>query len=143
LFATSDLPERFDAIAPDGSEVRLLLALDRGSLAHFSLAVGECSVPVRHRTVEEIWFVLGGRGEIWRSDDRDNDVTALAPGTCISIPVATSFQFRSAGPEALVAVAVTMPPWSGDGEAVRVSGPWTPTVAPGPGLGVDAGAAEE
>ena len=49
-----------DVVAPDGSEVRLLLGLKGGSLAHFQLSPGEVSVAVRHRTVEEIWFFLAG-----------------------------------------------------------------------------------
>lgn len=42
-----------DAVAPDGSAVRVLLATGRGSVAHFELAPGETSVAVAHRTVEE------------------------------------------------------------------------------------------
>jgi mannose-6-phosphate isomerase-like protein (cupin superfamily) len=43
----------------------------------------------------------------------------------VSIPVGTAFQFR-ASDMALESVAVTMPPWPGDGEAELVSGhdPW-------------------
>jgi mannose-6-phosphate isomerase-like protein (cupin superfamily) len=55
-------------------------------------------------------------------------------GTTITIPLGTEFQFRSTTDEPLTAVACTMPPWPGDGEAVRVDGPWAPTVEPGPGL---------
>ncbi len=55
-------------------------------------------------------------------------------GTCLTIPVGTAFQFRAEGPAPLAAVGVTMPPWPGDGEAVRTDGPWAPTVEPGPGL---------
>jgi hypothetical protein len=47
--------------APDGSDVRPLLALPGGSMAHFELAAGKTSIAVAHRTVEEIWFVIGGR----------------------------------------------------------------------------------
>jgi mannose-6-phosphate isomerase-like protein (cupin superfamily) len=54
----------------------------------------------------------------------------------VSIPAGTRFQFRSTGGGGpLVAIAVTMPPWPGDGEAARTEGPWVPTVAAGPGLG--------
>jgi mannose-6-phosphate isomerase-like protein (cupin superfamily) len=53
---------------------------------------------------------------------------ALAPGSCLTIPVGTRFQFRTRGTEPLSAVAVTMPPWPGDGEAVEVQGGWTPTL---------------
>lgn len=125
-FDTMTLPAKPDVIAPDGSNVRILLALKGGSMAHFELAPGLVSVPVAHRTVEEVWYFLGGRGEMWRKDNNREEFVALDPGVCITIPVGTAFQFRSDGPDALAAVAVTMPPWPGDGEAYEVDGAWQP-----------------
>jgi mannose-6-phosphate isomerase-like protein (cupin superfamily) len=55
-------------------------------------------------------------------------VVALEPGVCLTIPLGTRFQFRTLGDEPLAAVAVTMPPWPGEGEAVVVDGAWPPTV---------------
>jgi mannose-6-phosphate isomerase-like protein (cupin superfamily) len=133
-FETTPLPAEPDAIAPDGSAVRILAAMIGGSAAHFELAPGHTSVGVRHRTVEEIWYVVGGAGEMWRRDADGAQTVALGPGTCVTIPVDTAFQFRCTSAEPLGAVGVTMPPWPGEGEAVRVDGPWRPTVAPGPGL---------
>jgi mannose-6-phosphate isomerase-like protein (cupin superfamily) len=118
------LPDGCDVIAPDGSEVRVLLALTGGSMAHFSLPAGQVSRAVRHRTVEEIWYVLGGAGEMWRADPGGETVVALSPGVCLTIPVGVRFQFRSSGDEPLAAVAVTMPPWPGDAEAELVEGKW-------------------
>jgi mannose-6-phosphate isomerase-like protein (cupin superfamily) len=128
-FPTTRLPTKVTALAPDGSNVRVLLATDRGSMAHFELAAGVTSGAVRHRTVEEIWFVLGGRGEMWRKSDDVESITALEVGTCLVIPVGTNFQFRSLGPSPLAAVAVTMPPWPGPDEAELVDG--CPGWAPG------------
>jgi mannose-6-phosphate isomerase-like protein (cupin superfamily) len=96
-------------------------------MAHFRLPAGQVSQAVRHRTVEEIWYVLSGNGEMWQSDGSQEALTALAPGVCLTIPVSVSFQFRSTGTEPLAAVAITMPPWPGDAEADRVDGKWTPT----------------
>ena len=110
-FATRRLPARPDTLAPDGSEVRVLLALGGGSAAHFRLEAGAVSRAGRHRTVEEIWYILDGRGEMWRRDGAREAVTPLEPGLCLTIPVGTAFQFRAAGDAALSAVAVTMPPW--------------------------------
>jgi mannose-6-phosphate isomerase-like protein (cupin superfamily) len=121
-----------DAVAPDGSQVRILAALGRGSVAHFELAPGHTSVAVAHRTVEEIWFFLRGSGEMWRRLDGGEDVVAVDAGVCVTIPVGTHFQFRSFGPEPLAAVGVTMPPWPGAGEAYFVEGRWAATVPPGP-----------
>lgn len=126
----TDLPEDPDVIAPDGSEVRILVRGERGSMAHFTLAAGDTSTAVRHRRVEEVWYVLSGRGEMWRGDVFP-DVVALLPGRSIQIRPGTAFQFRALGPEPLAAVAVTMPPWPEDEEeAVAVDGPWEPTVGP-------------
>jgi len=121
-FDTTSLPADPTAVAPDGSDVRVLLTLSGGSMAHFTLAPGVVSAAVRHRTVEEIWFVLAGQGEMWRCQGPREEVVALSPGTCVSIPVGTAFQFRSTGAAPLEVVAVTMPPWPGDGEAESATG---------------------
>src|SRR5262245_15054306 len=126
-FETKRLPTDRDVVAPDGSDVRILLGLVGGGMAHFELAVGETSIAVAHRTVEEIWYFLRGRGEMWRKQGDCEEITPVDPGVCITIPLGTSFQFRSLGPEPLAAVAVTMPPWPGDGEAYPVPGKWPPT----------------
>lgn len=126
-FQTTTLSDTPDATAPDGSEVRLLPATKAGSMAHFSLAPGSVTRAVRHRTVEELWYVLAGAGEIWRRLGADEEVVRLFPGVGISIPVGAAFQFRSTGDVPLQIVDVTMPPWPGDGEVEFVDGIWTPT----------------
>src|SRR6185436_1168629 len=119
------LPSSRDVVAADGSDVRILLALAGGSMAHFQLAPGRTSKAVRHRTVDEIWFVLSGRGEMWRAQPGQADaIVALQAGVCLTIPLGTRFQFRSTGSEPLAAVGITMPPWPGDDEAVVVDGAW-------------------
>ena len=122
---TQRLPATPDAIAPDGSEVRILVRLAGGSLAHFSLPPGRTSRAVRHRTVEELWYFVGGRGEMWRRDAEGREsVVAVEAGVSLDIPLGTAFQFRSTGEEPLAAVGTTMPPWPGDDEAVFVDGAW-------------------
>ena len=117
-----------DAVAPDGSDVRVLLGLAGASMAHFNLAPGQTSTAVTHRSVEEIWLVLSGRGEMWRRQDGREEIVPLEAGVCLTIPHGTHFQFRSSGEVPLAAVGVTMPPWPGEGEAIVVPGPWAPTV---------------
>jgi mannose-6-phosphate isomerase-like protein (cupin superfamily) len=134
VFEERQVPAQPDVIAPDGSEVRILVAAPRGSCAHFTLAAGETSVAARHRTVEEIWYFVSGQGVMWRHDEERDAEIAVSAGIAITIPCGTHFQFRSDGPDPLIAVGVTMPPWPGEDEAVRVDGPWPATVAPGPGL---------
>jgi mannose-6-phosphate isomerase-like protein (cupin superfamily) len=126
-FATKRLPVDRDAIAPDGSDVRVLLELSGGGLAHFELGPGKTSRAVAHRTVEEIWFFLTGEGQMWRKQGENAEITDVWQGVCLTIPLGTHFQFRSLGREALSAIGVTMPPWPGEGEAMPVTGIWTPT----------------
>ena len=130
-FSTKRLPVQRTAVAPDGSDVRVLLELGGGSLAHFELPPGETSIAVAHRTVEEIWFFLSGRGEMWRKLDDHEETVPVGPGVCLTIPLATHFQFRSFGYEPLAAIGVTMPPWPGEGEAYQIEGKWAPTVKGG------------
>jgi mannose-6-phosphate isomerase-like protein (cupin superfamily) len=120
-----------DATAPDGTAVRLLPALAGGSLAHFELPAGAVSHAVTHRTVEEIWWVVAGRGRLWRKSGTHEQVDSLEPGTSVTIPLGTAFQFRAEADGPFAFVAITMPPWPGMDEAVAVPGPWTPTVPPG------------
>lgn len=123
-FQTMRLPALRDAVAPDGSDVRVLLRFDGGSMAHFELAPGRTSQAVAHRTVDEIWFVLAGRGEIWRQQGDREETATLEPDVCVSIPVGTRFQFRSTGAGPLAVIAITMPAWPGEDEAFEVEGRW-------------------
>ena len=123
-FATARFPLEPTAKAPDGSDVRVLLGLSGGGLAHFELAAGKVAHAVVHRTVEEIWFVVAGRGEMWRKQGDREETVVLEPGVSLSIPLGTHFQFRASPSEGVAAVAVTMPPWPGEGEALLVRGPW-------------------
>ena len=128
MFACKQLPLQRDAVAPDGSDVRILLQLPRGGMAHFELGADQISTAVTHRTVEEIWYFLSGRGQMWHQHDGQSQIVDVYPGLCLTIPLGTHFQFRSFGPEPLAALGVTMPPWPGADEAVVVPGPWQPTV---------------
>jgi len=126
-FATTRRPPERTVVAPDGSDVRVLLGLARGGMAEFELSPGLVSAAITHRTVEEIWYVLSGRGEMWRHQDSRDEIVALEPGVCLTIPHGTRFQFRALGDTALRVLGVTMPPWPGADEAVVVNGPWSPT----------------
>ncbi len=123
-FETCTIAPQPDTFAPDGAEVRLLLSLRGGSMAHFQLGPGHISRAVAHHTVEEIWYFLAGQGRMWRKLGRLEEVVAVSKGVCISIPVGTHFQFRADGPLPLSAVAITMPPWPGEAEAYYVTGKW-------------------
>src|SRR5579875_2840493 len=123
-FETRRIGAAADAIAPDGSEVRVLGQLARGGLAVFTLAPGAVSRAVAHRTIEEVWYFLAGRGRMWRKLGAREEVVDVAAGVSVSIPTGTRFQFRCDGAEPLVAVGATMPPWPGEHEAYPVEGIW-------------------
>jgi mannose-6-phosphate isomerase-like protein (cupin superfamily) len=127
-FETRRISAQPDAIAPDGSEVRVLCQLSRGGLAIFSLGPNAVSKAVAHRTIEEVWYFISGYGRIWRKLGHQEEVVEVGPGISISIPTGTHFQFRCDGSEPLVAIGATMPPWPGDAEAYGVQGVWEATV---------------
>ena len=127
-FETKRLPAAADVVALDGSNVRVLPSLAGGSMAHFELAPGQVSRAAQHRTVGEIWYFLSGSGEMWRRQGELEQTVTVERGVCVTIPVGTRFQFRGAGNEPLSAVAVTMPPWPGEDEAMFVPGKWQPSV---------------
>lgn len=130
-FSTVFLPELPDEIAPDGSSVRRLQRLAGGSMAHFELPAGATTTAIRHATVDEIWYFVSGRGEMWRRDADRQEQTVVHAGASVTVPAGTAFQLRAVAAEPLVAVAVTMPPWPGEDEAAVVAGPWPPTVGVG------------
>ena len=118
------LPAVPDHLAPDGSAIRSLLRVQGGSLASCTLPAGAISHAVVHQTVEEIWYCLAGSGQVWRRGPAEVEITDLMPGTCITIPVGTQFQFRAIGPNELQLLIATMPPWPGAHEALPVAGYW-------------------
>jgi len=122
--ATRSLGRAADAIAPDGCEVRILAATGRGSMAHFTLGPGAVARAGAHRTVEEVWYFLSGRGRMWRRLGQQEETVEVAPGFSLALPLGTRFQLRNDGDQPLTAVAVTMPPWPGEDEAYFVDGPW-------------------
>ena len=123
-FQTKKLTKEYDYIAPDGSEIRLLQSLNRGGLAHCTLPPGKISSAVRHKTVEEIWYIIEGVGEVWRKRGEKEQVVTVEPGVSVTIPVGTHFQFRNIGKTSLRFLISTMPPWPGEQEAIKVEGYW-------------------
>jgi mannose-6-phosphate isomerase-like protein (cupin superfamily) len=116
-------------VAPSGAEVRPLARCDRGGMAHFRLPAGRVSRAVVYRTVEEIWYLLEGSGQLWRHLPTHSEETVqMRPGVSVSPPVGTAYQFRADPDAPLAIVGVTTPPWPGDGEAEQREGISIPTV---------------
>jgi mannose-6-phosphate isomerase-like protein (cupin superfamily) len=110
--------------APDGSEIRELVATEKGSMVHCTLPPGKTSLAVAHRTADEVWHFISGEGQVWRKNGDDEIVVDAEPGLSLSIQVGTHFQFRNTGEESLCFIITTIPPWSGDDEAYRVQDHW-------------------
>ena len=107
-----------DAIAPDGSEIRVLATATRASVCEVRLRAGAVSRPVYHRSVEEIWYVIEGRGRVWRCPvGSEAEPIDVGPGDALVIPTGWRFQFRAAPDSALRFVCFTSPPWPGPEEA--------------------------
>ncbi|MDX1374314.1 MAG: cupin domain-containing protein [Burkholderiales bacterium] len=129
-FATTRRAAVAAEAAPDGARVRPLARLAGASVAEFELAPGQTSCAVVHRTIDEIWTVLAGRGELWRRQGAREETVALEPGVCLTIPCGTHFQYRALGAEPLRVLGVSLPPWPGADEARLVEGPWAPSADP-------------
>ena len=123
-FMTTEPGQNYDALAPDGSEIRLLCSLEGGSTVHCTLQPNQTSTAIRHKTVEEIWYCIAGEGQVWRRQGRREKVTDIRPGISLTIPLGTHFQFRNCGAIPLQLLIITMPPWPGADEAVWVTGKW-------------------
>jgi mannose-6-phosphate isomerase-like protein (cupin superfamily) len=122
------LPSAPDRRSPAGADVRLLLGDVRGGIIHSTVPPHQINRAMVHATVSELWYVMAGRGEIWRRNTSESSVTVLRPGTAVDIPVGTEFQYRNTSDADLVFLCVTMPPWPGASEATQVPGVWDPTV---------------
>ncbi len=123
-FVTKQLSNAYGVLAPDTSEIRLLVGMTRSSLAQGTLPPGRVSLAIAHRTVEEVWYVTAGRGQVWRKQGDHETVVDVAAGTALTIPTGAHFQFRTTGSEPLRFIMCTMPPWPGEQEAVRVPDHW-------------------
>ncbi|MGH7117804.1 MAG: cupin domain-containing protein [Acetobacteraceae bacterium] len=98
-------------------------------MAQFVLPAKAVSRAVAHRTVEEIWCFVSGYGRMWRLLDGHDEITEVGPGSSVTIPVGTHFQFRCDSDDApIIAIGAAMPPWPGEAEAYAVEGCWQPTV---------------
>src|SRR5579859_1080480 len=82
-----------DLLAPDGSEIRVLVQVPRGSMVHCTLQPGQVTRAVQHRTVEEVWLCVGGSGQVWRQvrgdaqRERPEEVVNVEPGVALTIPL--------------------------------------------------------
>jgi mannose-6-phosphate isomerase-like protein (cupin superfamily) len=125
LPAPRRLAERHDYLSPGGPEIRELAQASGGGLVHATLPSDSTAAALTHSTVEEVWYVLSGKGELWRRGADGEEVTDLTPGTSVVIPPGVEFQWRNRGADPVSVLIVDIPRWPGPEEASRVQGPWT------------------
>ena len=99
----------------DGSTVREIAGPAPGNASNQSLA--EATVPAggetiehHHRTSEEIYRLISGTGRL-RLAGEEAEVRA---GDTVVIPPSTRHKLRSAGPEPLIVLCASSPPYSHD-----------------------------
>jgi mannose-6-phosphate isomerase-like protein (cupin superfamily) len=115
------LPEQYDYLALDNTEIRLLLEqAHHGGIAHGTMLPNSISEAITHKTVFETWFILSGTGKMWRKFGEQQRLDKLEPNTIIDMPLGVEYQFAS-DDEPLVFLIVTMPPWPGADEAVLLT----------------------
>ena len=129
---------RADSIAPDGSDIRLLIdhrhLAECASLCEVTLPAAQVSRPVWHQQVEEIWYVLEGRGHVWRypplTDPAEVAPIAIGPGDALTIPKRWRFQYSALANGDPRFLCFTTPPWPGPDEALpaEAGGLGLPTV---------------
>lgn len=125
---TKMLTEHPEAKSPAGADIRYLMDGETGNMIHSTVPPHQVNKATVHATISEFWFVLEGRGEIWRDDGVESDVTVLIPGIAIDIPVGTAFQYRNVSDVDLKFICISMPRWPGDQEARYIDGVWQPTI---------------
>lgn len=117
-----------DYVSPDGAEIRLILRPEVEGTVHHSVCEavfrpGQVSRAVRHRGVEESWYVMEGEADVWRKPPGgEGAVTRIGPGDALDIPPGFGFQLRVTSRERLRMLCSTAPPWPGPDEAIPIEG---------------------
>ena len=125
---TTTLPQFPDDKSPAGADIRYIMNGHTGNMIHSTVPPRQVNRATAHATVTEFWFVLEGKGEVWRDNGEESSITALLPGTSIELQAGTAFQYRNTSDQDLKFICIAMPPWPGDSEASFVEGIWEPTI---------------
>lgn len=123
-FEHKKAPRQYDVLTPSGAEIRLLLRTGGSELALATLPVNGVSRAIYHKAVDDMWFFIRGRGEVWRKRGDQELVLPVEPDVALTILQGTHFQYRNTGNEPLSWITATTPPWPGSDEVVFVEGPW-------------------
>ena len=107
------------------TQIRYLLKTERGDITHAVCPPGETSPVHFLPELFEAYYVLAGRGEIWRQISDREEITALRPGRLVQIPAGTRFQYRAYSDASLVFLVVVLPTWREELFHLVEGGPWT------------------
>ncbi len=111
----SMLPAAPDAVSPDGSaEIRYLIKTPDGDLTHGVCPAGVVAAVHELPELYEAYYILAGRGEMWRRTPDREGVTPLHPGRWVAMPAGTQFQYRAYDAAALVFAFTVIPSWQPD-----------------------------
>ena len=61
-FQTEHLADEYTYLAPDGSQIRLLAKVRVAACATVRFRQARCLKATAHRTVEELWYCISGKG---------------------------------------------------------------------------------
>ena len=106
--------------APDTSKIFQAVdsPIGTGGLAIAVLEGKQVSIPVQHRTIYEMWFVLEGDGDfVQPAHPGAGDGVRLEPDTTLTVMPHEPFQFRNTGTRKLRILMLTAASWPGGKEA--------------------------
>jgi mannose-6-phosphate isomerase-like protein (cupin superfamily) len=111
--------------SPGGvSEIRILLQRPEGELTHARCPAHHISQPATVEDTVQMFFVIAGRGFLWRSLGDSEDVVELRVGRAVLIPEVARFQYKSE--TNLVFMVATLPQWNPENWRAVVGGLWQP-----------------
>ena len=65
---TTTLPDQPDGKSPAGADIRFLVDGATGNMIHSTVPPRQVNPATVHATVNEFWYILERRGEIWRDN---------------------------------------------------------------------------
>ncbi len=123
-----NLPKHYQTLAPDGSQVRLLVRNTKASMAEFTLTPEAISRAIHQKVVHEFWYFLSGTGQVWVKYKGKAKIYSVHTGTSLALPNNVYFQFKNTSKKNNLAfVDVVIPPWPKKVVTTYTKGPWKST----------------
>lgn len=99
-WTTKKLPRDADRLSPSStSEIRLLPSFPEGEIVHATAFADQASEPGSIEGFGELFYILEGKGELWRATGELESLTQLTARRCVTIlPESTTNSGQSARP---------------------------------------------